>query len=606
MKQEEDKFFVINTRGLWEGGESLENLRVTEEGVTLESSNTYAYEDTVIPGAIVAVSLALDPCGTLYILDKNERDVYISPRSITAPRWLGSPYVDFQDPLSVAVIGSDIYVVDRVDSGGLISLHIYCISQWGGEINWQLEISENARIAAIGNGELYVLDVDAGKVFTVQAGGQWQPLENSIPLTGAPSSLAFPIDISADSEGNIYILEADNRVLLFSPDGQYIETITIPFEEGAQFLNLAVESRDRIHIGFETGGAGSSSQVRLSIAQLGQAVRHEVSGVYVTRELDSTIPNCHWHRVRLDVDIPSNTLTKLSYSASETPGAVPPDFGGHFNAAPLTNPLDALLNGAIGRYIRFRIQLFSDETLQGAPMIRSLKIHFPRDTYLRYLPGTYREDVESLDFTQRFLSLFETFMRESEATVSNITRYLDPVAAPDEFIAWLSGWLSLTIDENWSRESRRQLLREAPALYKRRGTRGYISRIMEIYWGEAPITVEHFQLEDVENAAHRDLLTRLYCDHACAFTVLVEPRWEECGDTIKIAKPILPALKGTLKRIVETGKPAHTSARLHMLQPWFYLDMHTYLGINSVLTQPRFVVGQNSVIGRDTRLEDYQ
>ncbi len=34
--------------------------------------------------------------------------------------------------------------------------------------------------------------------------------------------------------------------------------------------------------------------------------------------------------------------------------------------------------------------------------------------------------------------------------------------------------------------------------------------------------------------------------------------------------------------------------------------MHTYLGINTALTKPEFILGKSSVIGRDTVLDDFE
>lgn len=55
-------------------------------------------------------------------------------------------------------------------------------------------------------------------------------------------------------------------------------------------------------------------------------------------------------------------------------------------------------------------------------------------------------------------------------------------------------------------------------------------------------------------------------------------------------------------RIIDEQKPAHTSYELKVLKPMFYLDMHTYLEVNTVVTEPEFVVGKTSMIGRDTVL----
>jgi hypothetical protein len=59
-----------------------------------------------------------------------------------------------------------------------------------------------------------------------------------------------------------------------------------------------------------------------------------------------------------------------------------------------------------------------------------------------------------------------------------------------------------------------------------------------------------------------------------------------------------------IRTIIEDQRPAHTCFGLRVLEPWFCLDRHTYLGINTALTQPSFLLGKESVLGRDTVLGD--
>ena len=54
--------------------------------------------------------------------------------------------------------------------------------------------------------------------------------------------------------------------------------------------------------------------------------------------------------------------------------------------------------------------------------------------------------------------------------------------------------------------------------------------------------------------------------------------------------------------IIEEEKPAHTTYKIKALEPWFYLDGHTYLGVNTELRHPDFLLGRSSVLGRDTVL----
>lgn len=59
-----------------------------------------------------------------------------------------------------------------------------------------------------------------------------------------------------------------------------------------------------------------------------------------------------------------------------------------------------------------------------------------------------------------------------------------------------------------------------------------------------------------------------------------------------------------VKKIIEEQKPAYTCYGLKVLEPRFYLSMHTYLGVNTYLTKPVFIMQKTSVIGRDTVLDD--
>jgi len=54
-----------------------------------------------------------------------------------------------------------------------------------------------------------------------------------------------------------------------------------------------------------------------------------------------------------------------------------------------------------------------------------------------------------------------------------------------------------------------------------------------------------------------------------------------------------------IERIIENEKPAHTLARIILLQPWFCVGMHTFLGMNTQLNELAFTVDK-STIGRDS------
>ena len=60
-----------------------------------------------------------------------------------------------------------------------------------------------------------------------------------------------------------------------------------------------------------------------------------------------------------------------------------------------------------------------------------------------------------------------------------------------------------------------------------------------------------------------------------------------------------------IERIVDDQTPAHAFARTVRLQPWIELGGHSYLGVNSRLPTREFVV-ETAVLGKDSVLTDYE
>jgi phage tail-like protein len=82
------------------------------------------------------------------------------------------------------------------------------------------------------------------------------------------------------------------------------------------------------------------------------------------------------------------------------------------------------------------------------------------------LPAVFQED----EFTQRFLIGFDDALAPVLATLNDLPAYFDPALAPEDFVAWLAGWVGVTLDDAWTEHSRRAVVSEAIALHRRRGT----------------------------------------------------------------------------------------------------------------------------------------
>lgn len=189
---------------------------------------------------------------------------------------------------------------------------------------------------------------------------------------------------------------------------------------------------------------------------------------YTSKPLDSGVSGCLWHRIVLDADIPENSTITVSYITSETEDFENPS--DYEKPAPIvfTKAKDALINAQPGRYIQLEIDFHRGG--KEAPVLREVKIYYERLSYLRYLPAVYQENSESKEFLERFLSIFESSLYDSEETISNIPIFFDPMAAPEDFYRWLADWLSLDLYDLLEEDKKREFILRAVEFYKKKGT----------------------------------------------------------------------------------------------------------------------------------------
>jgi phage tail-like protein len=212
---------------------------------------------------------------------------------------------------------------------------------------------------------------------------------------------------------------------------------------------------------------GKGTRDGLKIREDGGLELEDRDGSYTSEPLDSGIVGCRWHRIVLDADIPENsTLTVSFYSTENKEGA-----------ETWSEPIvfkksvgDALVQAPPGRYIKLKID-FHREAGEESPVLKQVMLYYPRLSYLRYLPAVYQEESASKEFLERFLSIFESALHDSEETISRIPRYFDPMATQDEFVPWLASWLSLDLYELLELEDKnREFILRAVEFYKQKGT----------------------------------------------------------------------------------------------------------------------------------------
>jgi phage tail-like protein len=95
------------------------------------------------------------------------------------------------------------------------------------------------------------------------------------------------------------------------------------------------------------------------------------------------------------------------------------------------------------------------------------------------LPAAYQED----SFTTRFTEALDGVLAPVFATLDCFGAYLDPALAPEDFLAWLAGWVAVPLDEQANLEQRRALVANAVELHRWRGTARGIARFVELLTG---------------------------------------------------------------------------------------------------------------------------
>jgi len=133
-----------------------------------------------------------------------------------------------------------------------------------------------------------------------------------------------------------------------------------------------------------------------------------------------------------------------------------------------------------GRFARVTLRLFG--TGQASPTIAAVRLYGERFSLVRnYLPAvlqppvdpTLRQtegDAHPLDFYDRYVANFERVLTDMEDRVVAAPSLTDPMAAPEEALDWLAGWIGLVMKSGLNTYQRRVMLANGMRLHRRRGT----------------------------------------------------------------------------------------------------------------------------------------
>jgi phage tail-like protein len=166
--------------------------------------------------------------------------------------------------------------------------------------------------------------------------------------------------------------------------------------------------------------------------------------------------------------------------------------------------------------------------------------------YLRAgLPAIYQEG----DFGLRFVGALETLLDPILALLDSLDSHVKPELAPNDMLDLLASWLGVELDEAWSEDRRRDLVRSAAELSRWRGTRQGLELELRIAFPELPLRVE--ETGGVFSA-----------DEPSKLPPVAEP-----GFVVYCDVPLSEPMQASVARAIEHLKPIHIGYRLRVKAP---------------------------------------
>lgn len=483
-------------------------------------------------GLTTPANVALGPDGTIFLLDAStgQLKVFDSCECVfkTVPCFggAGSGPRELLDPHGIGICGSNLFVCDT----GNHRLSVFSLNSFALRAVWKPPATkvvnpwEPYDIAFDRIGRVFVSDSANGCIHRFAPSGQWQTRLDGFGLVR---------HIAIDCRDRLYVVTegVDRTVRIVDLDGKDIDTATradllsrhfppLPFVVEPGRIKPYAPLRPLRNLRALCGGDHFNAEnaeitqrmqredIACTFDLNGNAIPNPVplpppqfvtQGTYLSAELDSGLYKCQWHRVVIRGQIPSGTSIKVMTYTGET--AQPKDYiqtlpddvwTTNQSARQLEDGcFDCLITSDEGRFLWLQLRLKGNGA--ATPVIESVTIEFPRISLRRYLPGVFGEDAAGANFTDRFLSIFDTTFRSIEKVVDTEARFFDPLSAPAQgvgksrdFLSFIASWIGLTLDRYLPEEKRRQLVKRAASLYSLRGTTEGLRRQLLFFLGMEP------------------------------------------------------------------------------------------------------------------------
>jgi phage tail-like protein len=637
------------------------------------------WPDGSVGGLGLPLGMALDRDFRLYVLDPEApwriRRFEPSREAFEPLPGLGGRGREprqFDRPANIGLLRGNLYVADRGNARmQVFDLRTLALRHLWEGVGTPLDVAAGPRFA-------WMLTED-GRVYRHRPGGDWPVFV--LRLTGAPDWGRILVDL----QGRLYVLRVPEggdppALHVFDVNGEPLEVV----QDGGDvhdrfappavrlFFNLRGATRPAPGQGYfclpaelaalcdarvplappaperplalclPAGGvppAGAQifdrrgRAVELDPAELAETPAYGDRGVWISKALDSDRYRCQWHRVALDMaTLPAGTRVIVSTLSADAEAPQPAEGDPRWvegfrlagtldrpGAAP-EEPDDFLVQSRPGQYLWLKIVLEGDGF--GTPALHKLQVHYPRQSYLDYLPAIFAEEGESRWFLERFLSIFQTEWDELEGQIADLPALFDPDAVPGgPLLDQLARWIALPLEGTWDAEQRRNLLRLVRRFYPQRGTaaglRLFLQATLQNITGLSPegqglfpVLVEGFRRRDhaflaaggapgtgtasyplwspavvdrLQTGAHaragevrlvstNDPARDVFHTYAHRFQVYLPAGWVRSA-----------ADESMVRRALDAEKPAHTGYDLCLVPARFRVGVQSTVGLDTVV-----------------------
>lgn len=217
---------------------------------------------------------------------------------------------------------------------------------------------------------------------------------------------------------------------------------------------------------------------------------------------------------------------------------------------------------------------------------QTVLVKVAKTSLLRFLPSVYQpKEPGDRTFLRDFLWIIQHLYDGVSRRLDTMDELFNPYTTSRETLSWLASWFAISFDDSMSEGRRRRVLREATVLYRIRGTRQAIIRMVKLFT-DIDVEIEENRWPyqglriGVNSAIGQDTMVLPEISMSHTFVVQVPMGYDEMDETTLVR----------LHQVIEAEKPANTN---------YFLQFAGSQGVTEDTGVMR--VGVTSAIGLETQ-----